>query len=1346
MALRLLVACVGPALIGAATFPAGTFPQKESSSTLVQRALDRIPVTFEPNHGQAARRDLFVGRAGNNTVSFRRREVVLGTPRATPLKLRLLGAREPRNIEGLSPAGGTSSYFAGNRPSHWLTNIPNFRRVRYEGVYNGIDLVFRGTGGNLEYDFIVSPGADPSRIEMELIGARSIDLTAGGNLHIDGEGFSMTQHKPVVFQERAGVRTEIPGEYVLRRGNRVCFRIGAFDRTQTLVIDPVLVYSTIFGGTTASEGSAIAVDASGDAYIAGSTGYNGLPVIPGSLHTGVFGMSQAYICKLNSTGTSMAYCSTITGTDGGDSRATGIAVDSKGNAYVTGSTSSQDFPTTPGAFQSTGARFNHGFVLRLNASGTALSYSTYLAGDYPDMPQAIAIDSSGNAFVGGVTYSTKFPVTPHAFQRSPVGTRYNNGFVTKVDSTGSSLIYSTYLGGSDVNEVHAIAVDSAGSAYVTGSTWSFDFPVVSGSFQTSYSYQPFGNAFVSKLDPSGSYLVYSTFLKGASSGAGIAVDLSGNAYVAGSGEYFDLGGMRVVGSPGFRYSDIFAVKINPAGSALSYATSMGGSWDDQATGITLDHDGNIWITGWSESIDFPQSSPVQAISGTLDAVAEEAEVRNALIIKLDSEGAPLFSTYLGGRNNGDTANAVAVDSTGTAYVIGRAGSADFPVTSGVVGDSSGHGFNFFVAAFGDRQSCTYSLSAVSDAFGSAGGEHSVTVTAPDGCNWIAAANQSWLPINGGMAYLATGSGSVRYSAPANVSNPRTATLSIAGIPFSVSQAGGCTYSLSSSSANVLAEGGRVTVHLTTGPYCPWNISNMPDWIAGAYGAAMLGGYAIVLDVQPGPSRTGSFTIAGLPFAVNQGEDVNCTYTIDKVNGSYPASGFEDNIGVSTGSGCAWNAYSTSTWLRIDRLTSSFPTNDLVGVGTGSFFVTADQNFSSTARTAIVVIGTQKFIAVQAPMYTGLAFYPITPCRVADTRNTPNSPFAGPSIAAGTSRDFAIPDGPCGVPASAQAYSLNVGVVPQGRLGFLTVWPAGQRRPTVSTLNSWDGRVKSNGAIIPAGAGSAISVFASDTTHVVLDINGYFVPAAGNPAAMAYYPLPPCRVLDTRDANGPLGGPYLGGNTSRDFPVLSASSCGISSTAQAYSLNVAVVPRTSMMHWLTAWPTGQPQPVVATLNDRTGTVLSNGAIVPAGSGGQISIYAADDTELVIDINGYFAPQGAGGLLLYTLNPCRVLDTRLLPPGAPPFSGTLNVMLGVGSCGLPETANAYAFNATVVPPGVMHYMTLWPQGTTQPLASSLNDKDGTATSNMALVPSNNRLISAFVTDPTHLILDIFGYFAP
>ena len=371
----------------------------------------------------------------------------------------------------------------------------------------------------------------------------------------------------------------------------------------------------------------------------------------------------------------------------------------------------------------------------------------------------------------------------------------------------------------------------------------------------------------------------------------------------------------------------------------------------------------------------------------------------------------------------------------------------------------------------------------------------------------------------------------------------------------------------------------------------------------------------------------------------------------------------------------------------------------------------------------------------------MRFVVVTPCRIADTRN-PSGPFGGPAIAAGTSRDFVIPSGACGIPSDAAAYSMNIAVVPRGTLGFLTLWPSGQSQPLVSTLNSNDGRIKSNAALVPAGANGAVSVFATHTTDVILDINGYFV-AGASPTALAFYPLTPCRIADTRNPTAPLGGPFLAGQSTRSFPIL-ASSCGVPASVQAYSLNFAAVPKGSL-GFLTAWPAGQSRPLVASLNDPTGTVLSNAVVVPAGAGGALNVFTTDNTDLVIDINGYFAPQGPGGLSLYTLTPCRVLDTRL-PSGSPPFSTTRDVNVPASPCGLPPTAQAYVFNATVVPPGPLGFITMWPQGQTRPLAATLNDTDGAVTNNMAIVPTTTGSVSVFPLAPTHLVLDVFGYFAP
>jgi hypothetical protein len=295
---------------------------------------------------------------------------------------------------------------------------------------------------------------------------------------------------------------------------------------------------------------------------------------------------------------------------------------------------------------------------------------------------------------------------------------------------------------------------------------------------------------------------------------------------------------------------------------------------------------------------------------------------------------------------------------------------------------------------------------------------------------------------------------------------------------------------------------------------------------------------------------------------------------------------------------------------------------------------------------------------------------------------------------------------------------------------------------VASLNSLDGRIKANAAIVDAGTGGAISVYVTNTTNVVLDIDGYFVPAIDS--ALAFYPLTPCRVADTRPQYGG-DGPIPGG-TSQDFPILAATACNIPATAQAYSLNFAVVPP-GPLGYLTVWPTGGARPVVSTLNDLTGTIVANAAIVGAGTGGDVSVYPSNETNVVIDINGYFAPPGPGALALYAVTPCRVIDTRKIGDGLP-FSGTLSPPVDVehSACAPSAQAQAYVQNASVVPQGPLGYLTLWPDGVQRPLASTLNALDGYITNNMAIVPTNNGSIDAYASGTTQLILDLSGYFAP
>jgi len=369
--------------------------------------------------------------------------------------------------------------------------------------------------------------------------------------------------------------------------------------------------------------------------------------------------------------------------------------------------------------------------------------------------------------------------------------------------------------------------------------------------------------------------------------------------------------------------------------------------------------------------------------------------------------------------------------------------------------------------------------------------------------------------------------------------------------------------------------------------------------------------------------------------------------------------------------------------------------------------------------------------------TPLQYVPITPCRVVDTRNA-DGPFGGPILAAELARSFSIPDGACNIPANAAAYSLNVSAVPSSALGALTIWPTGLSQPLVSTLNS-DGRIKSNAAIVVAGFGGGVNVYVSQAVHLVLDISGYFM--AGNATALKFFPLTPCRIADTRQANGAFGTPYLSAGVARSFPILS-SACNFPSNAQAYSLNFTAVPHTPLGS-LTVWPAGGAEPLASTLNAVTGVTTSNAALVQAGTGGAIDVLASNDTDLIIDANGYFADSATGGLSLYTLTPCRVLDTRL---SSGQFSGTLAVNVTASPCSVPSEAQAFVFSPTVVPSEPLGALTMWAADQSQPLVATLTAVDGVVTSNMAIVPASDGSVNAFASNPTQLVLDISSYFAP
>jgi len=409
----------------------------------------------------------------------------------------------------------------------------------------------------------------------------------------------------------------------------------------------------------------------------------------------------------------------------------------------------------------------------------------------------------------------------------------------------------------------------------------------------------------------------------------------------------------------------------------------------------------------------------------------------------------------------------------------------------------------------------------------------------------------------------------------------------------------------------------------------------------------------------------------------------------------------------------------------------------------------------TPATTVTMDGPQTVTAVftVSTVPTGAGFVPVTPCRVLDTRG-PDGPFGGPAIPFDSVRLVAVPQSACGVPPNAVAYALNITVAPRGPLIYLTLWPTGQPQPLVSTLNSFDGRVVANAAIVPAGENGAISVFVSNTTDVIIDINGYFA-TADTPNSLAFYTVTPCRVVDTRGngLTGLFGPPLLNPDSVRSFPIPSGA-CSIPATALAYSLNITVVPH-GPLGYLTVWGTDLPQPLVSTLNSYDGSVVANAAIVPAGTGGGIRVFVTGVTDLIIDINGYFAPPGeSGALYFYPAVPCRVVDTR---PGQSTTTGLFGppALIGgdsrtfpvpQGACAIPAGVGAYSMNVTVVPPGPLIYLTAWPAGQPQPVVSTLNSFAGKVVANAAIVPAGtNDAVSIFVSDPTDLILDLNGYFA-
>jgi len=654
-------------------------------------AFGNLPLSFEPNIGQSDPAVRFIAHASGTTFYLTRSEVISGQ-----FRIKLTGRNPAREIAGVVRVAGKSNYFIGNDPAKWKTDVPQFARVKYAQLYQGVDLIFHGNQRQLEYDFVVAPGSDPRCIRFAFEGASRVEIGKEGELLVTSKsGNQIRQHSPVIYQEVDGARRKVAGGYVIKKGSReVGFKVSACDRDRPLVIDPILSYSSYLGGATPSPHSpidsgalAIAVDAAGNMYVTGFTSTVDFPTANPEQPAYGGGLYDVFVTKIDPSGSTLVYSTYLGGIN--DEKAFAITVDSAGSAYITGFTQSPNFPTTVTAFQpvsTTGilpTNSSDAFVTKLSPGGNALVYSTFLGGNTnADNGFGIAVDSSGCAYVTGETASTDFP-TKNAYQPSLAGSGFLrfNAFVTKLSADGTALVYSTYLGGG-VDEGFGIAVDSSGSAYVTGYTYSTSFPT-KNPLQANLAGD--SDIFITKFSPAGNTLVYSTYLGGSDldEAFGIAVDASGSAYITGKTRSNDFPTVNAF-QPTFGggNEDAFVAKINPAGSALVYSTYLGGSGSEgNLSRIALDSAGDAYVVGSTDSTDFPTASAIQS--------ARAGPGDNAFVTKLNAAGNGLiYSTYLGG-NSLNLGFGIAVDSSGTAFVAGQTWSGNFPTVNPFQGSLRG---------------------------------------------------------------------------------------------------------------------------------------------------------------------------------------------------------------------------------------------------------------------------------------------------------------------------------------------------------------------------------------------------------------------------------------------------------------------------------------------------------------------------------------------------------------------------------------------------------------------------------------------------------------------------------
>jgi uncharacterized repeat protein (TIGR01451 family) len=658
----------------------------------------KLPLTFEPNVGQTSKTVRFISRGSGYSLFLTASEAIFLLQKSQVMRFRLLGSNKHSRASGLTELPGRQNYLLGNDPKKWHTNIPTYQQVGFEDVYPGINLRYYGNQRQLEYDFEVAPGADPRSIRFGFDAGAKPHITKAGELVLNSDTGEIRQQKPNVYQEIAGQRHTVECRYVLLGTNQVGFATGSYDPRKPLVIDPTLIYSTYLGGAGDDAGSSVAVDSSNNVYVAGTTGSTNFPMKNAAFGTNA-GLADIFVTKIDASGTNIIY-STYVGGSGLD-RGNSLAVDSSGNAYVVGrvDSSSTNFPTTPGVFAPSyrGGDFD-AVIFKLNSQGSAFVYSTFLGGEENDSTEGVALDPAGNLYVTGGTKSIGFPTTIGAFQASRAGD--TDAYISKMNPSGSALLYSSFLGGSGTDRGSGVAIDSGGNAYVSGFTASPDFPT-ENAFQNSYGGS--FDAFVAKINTNANgadSLVLCSYLGGTADDKafGIAIDAGNNIYVVGQTSSNDLPLLNPA-QPAFGGAfDAFVAKISNAGVKV-FTTYLGGAGDDRGTGIAVNSAGAAYVTGFTSSTNFPTVIPIQNTKGGGS---------DAFVAKLSDSGSTLiYSTYFGGSGNENSVgtvtstNPIALDSLSNAYFTGYTTSNNLITASALQPTNGGGPSDAFLAKISD---------------------------------------------------------------------------------------------------------------------------------------------------------------------------------------------------------------------------------------------------------------------------------------------------------------------------------------------------------------------------------------------------------------------------------------------------------------------------------------------------------------------------------------------------------------------------------------------------------------------------------------------------------------------